>query len=115
MAAVTLAEATGGRFVLGLGVSHPHLADQAARPRLRPAAVAGCASTWTRTGPPSIAGPRPTHDPPPVLVAALRERMTDLAATDADGAFPYLVTPERVAWMRARLDAAAPDAARCWP
>ena len=33
--------------------------------------------------------------------------MTDLAATDADGAFPYLVTPERVAWMRARLDAAA--------
>ena len=44
---------------------------------------------------------------PPVLVAALRERMTDLAATDADGAFPYLVTAERVAWMRARLDAAA--------
>ncbi len=42
-----------------------------------------------------------------MLVAALRERMTDLSATDADGAFPYLVTPERVAWMRARLDAAA--------
>jgi alkanesulfonate monooxygenase SsuD/methylene tetrahydromethanopterin reductase-like flavin-dependent oxidoreductase (luciferase family) len=34
--------------------------------------------------------------------------MTDLSATDADGAFPYLVTAERVAWMRARLDAAAP-------
>ena len=48
---------------------------------------------------PSSGGPRNT--------AALRERMTDLAATDADGAFPYLVTPERVAWMRDRLDAAA--------
>ena len=44
---------------------------------------------------------------PPILLAALRERMLSLSATDADGAFPYLVTPERVAWMRARLDAAA--------
>jgi alkanesulfonate monooxygenase SsuD/methylene tetrahydromethanopterin reductase-like flavin-dependent oxidoreductase (luciferase family) len=52
-------------------------------------------------------GPRTDAGDPPVLVAALRERMTDLAGTDADGAFPYLVTPERVAWMRARLDAAA--------
>jgi len=50
----------------------------------------------------------PLGDTPPVLVAALRERMTDLSATDADGAFPYLVTAERVAWMRARMDAAAP-------
>jgi hypothetical protein len=33
--------------------------------------------------------------------------MTDLAATDADGAFPYLVTAERAAWMRARLDGAS--------
>ena len=28
MAAATLQEATGGRFVLGLGVSHPHLAQR---------------------------------------------------------------------------------------
>ena len=28
MAAETLQEATGGRFVLGLGVSHPHLAQK---------------------------------------------------------------------------------------
>ncbi len=41
-----------------------------------------------------------------MLIAALRERMVDLAATDADGAFPYLVTPERVRWIRERLDAA---------
>jgi probable F420-dependent oxidoreductase len=43
---------------------------------------------------------------PPVLLAALRERMLTLAATDADGAFPYLVTPDRVAWSRGVLDAA---------
>ena len=53
-------------------------------------------------------GPRADGVPePPVLIAALRERMVDLAATDADGALPYLVTAERVAWMRGRLDAAA--------
>src|SRR6266511_1486221 len=28
MAALTLTEATSGRFVLGLGVSHPHLAER---------------------------------------------------------------------------------------
>jgi probable F420-dependent oxidoreductase len=43
---------------------------------------------------------------PLVLVAALRERMLTLAATDADGAFPYLVTSERLAWARGVLDAA---------
>jgi probable F420-dependent oxidoreductase len=46
---------------------------------------------------------------PPVLIAAIRERMLALAATDADGAFPYLVTPERVAWTRGVLDAANPS------
>jgi probable F420-dependent oxidoreductase len=103
MAALTLSEATGGRFVLGLGVSHPHLAAKLRghafeRPmtRMREYLAAYRAAVWR--GPPA--------EEPPVLVAALRERMTDLAATDADGAFPYLVTPERVAWMRERLDAA---------
>ncbi len=104
MAALTLSEATGGRFVLGLGVSHPHLATKLRghafdRPltRMREYLAAYRASIYR--------GPEAPE--PPVLVAARRERMTDLAATDADGAFPYLVTAERVAWMRAHLDAAA--------
>ena len=53
-------------------------------------------------------GPLDEVDPePPILLAALRERMVDLAGSQTAGAFPYLVTPERVRWMRARLDAAA--------
>ena len=109
MSAMTLAEATGGRFALGLGVSHPHLAEKLRGHRFeRPLThmreyLAAYRSAVYR-------GPA-TADAvaePPVLVAALRERMTDLAATDADGAFPYLVTPERVAWMRAQLDSTAP-------
>jgi len=107
MAALTIAEASGGRFVLGLGVSHPHLATKLRghdfeRPlsRMRDYLAAYRAAIYR--------GPLPDGAPePPVLIAALRERMTDLAATDADGALPYLVTPERVAWMRGRLNAAA--------
>lgn len=108
MSAMTLSEATGGRFVLGLGVSHPHLATKLRghtfdRPlaRMREYLAAYRAAIYR--------GPMTDATEPPVLVAALRERMTDLAATDADGAFPYLVTPARVRWMRSRLDAAAPD------
>ena len=107
MAALTVAEASGGRFVLGLGVSHPHLAEKLRGHRFeRPLSrmrdyLAGYRAAVYR-------GPRADGaSEPPVLVAALRERMVELAATDADGALPYLVTAERVAWMRGRLDAAA--------
>ncbi|MEO6579365.1 MAG: LLM class flavin-dependent oxidoreductase [Candidatus Limnocylindria bacterium] len=108
MAARTLAEASAGRFVLGLGVSHPHLAGKLRghrfeRPlsRMRDYLAAYRGAVYH--------GPGASHDAaePPVMIAALREKMTDLAATDADGALPYLVTVERVAWMRQRLDAAA--------
>jgi probable F420-dependent oxidoreductase len=107
MAALTISEASGGRFVLGLGVSHPHLAGklrghQFERPltKMREYLAAYRASIYR--------GPQAEGTPEPlVLVAALRERMIELAATDADGAFPYLVTAARVAWMRGRLDAVA--------
>lgn len=106
MASLTLSEATGGRFVLGLGVSHPHLATKLRghafdRPLARMSEYLAAYRAAIYRGP---AAPEP-----PVLVAALRERMTDLAATDAGGAFPYLVTAGRVRWMRTRLDAAAGD------
>ncbi len=107
MAALTLAEASGGRFVLGLGVSHPHLAEKLRghrfeRPlsRMREYLAAYRAAVYRGPLPPG-------GSEPPVMVAALRERMVDLSATDADGALPYLVTAERVAWMRDRLDAVA--------
>ncbi len=112
MAALTLAEATGGRFVLGLGVSHPHLAGKLRGHRFeRPLTrmrefLAGYRAAVYRG--PMVEG----WTEPTVLVAALRERMLALAATDADGAFPYLVTPERVAWARDVLDAARADDSR---
>lgn len=109
MAAMTLAEASAGRFVLGLGVSHPHLAEKLRGHRFeRPLAFMRDYLAAYRAA--VYRGPLPeAWAEPPLLVAALRQRMTELAATDADGAFPYLVTAEHVAWMRERLDAAAPD------
>jgi probable F420-dependent oxidoreductase len=116
MAALTLAEATGGRFVLGLGVSHPHLAARLRghayeRPltRMREFLAAYRAAVYR--------GPMPAEGEPepPVILAALREKMLTLSATEADGAFPYLVTAERVAWTRDVLDAAAADAGRPRP
>ena len=112
MASLTLSEATGGRFVLGLGVSHPHLAEKLRghrfdRPltRMREFLAAYRAAV--------IRGPaQEGAGEPPVLLAALRPRMTELAATDADGAFPYLVTAEHVADMRRILDAAVPGERR---
>jgi probable F420-dependent oxidoreductase len=107
MAAMTLQEATAGRFVLGLGVSHPHLAERLrghawSAPLTRMRAYLAEYRSATYRGP----MPAPPSEPP-VLIAALRERMLSLAATDADGAFPYLVTPDRVAWSRDVLDRAA--------
>jgi probable F420-dependent oxidoreductase len=106
MATQTLQEATGGRFTLGLGVSHLHLAQKVRghtyeRPltHMREYLAAYRSAIYK--------GPMPEGMPEPlVLVAALRERMLTLAATEADGAFPYLVTTERLAWMRGVLDAA---------
>ena len=109
MAALTLQEATGGRFALGLGVSHPHLAQRLRghtfdRPLTRMREYLEAYRAAVYKGPLADGGPEP-----PILLAALRERMLALSATDADGAFPYLVTPERVAWTRSVLDSAAPD------
>ena len=107
MAAQTLQEATGGRFVLGLGVSHPHLAEKLRghaydRPLTRMREYLAAYRAAIYKGPMAEGA-----GDPPILIAAIRERMLAVAATDADGAFPYLVTPERLAWTRGVLDGAA--------
>ncbi|MEO7118082.1 MAG: LLM class flavin-dependent oxidoreductase [Candidatus Limnocylindrales bacterium] len=111
VAAMTLHEATADRFVLGLGVSHPHLVTKLrGHDYIKPVtAMRDYLADYRRApykGPVAGGATRPE---PPVLLGALRERMVTLAATDAGGAFPYLVTVDRIAWMRGILDAAAPS------
>ena len=106
VAAATLQELSGGRFILGLGVSHPHLAEKVHGHRYdRPLTRMQEYLAAYRSAP--YRGPTYAPDPePPILLAALRARMLELAAAETAGAFPYLVTVDRVRWMRDQLDAA---------
>lgn len=100
-AALTLAEQTGNRFVLGMGVSHAPLVEglrrlDYSRPRaqMRTYLEAMDASPFH--------GREPAH-PPPRLLGALGPRMLELAAELADGAHPYFTTPEHTERARAIL------------
>lgn len=114
-AAMTIHEASGGRFVLGLGVSHPHLVTKLrGHDYDKPVTVMSEYLAAVRAAP--YRGPAaPGAGEAPVLIAALRERMLRLAARAADGAFPYLVGAERLAWMRGIVDDEATRAGRPRP
>lgn len=112
MAAMTLHELSGGRFVLGLGVSHEHLVTKLRgheyeKPLTRMRTTLADYRRLPYKGP-LLAGPDGEPTEPPVFLAALRPRMTRLAATAADGALPWFVPPSRIALMRATLDDDAP-------
>jgi probable F420-dependent oxidoreductase len=107
-AANTLAEQTGGRFVLGLGVSHePMVAGlrklDYSKPltQMRAYLEAMDASPYMAIQP---------AEPPLRLLAALGPKMLELSATAADGAHPYFVTPEHTAEAR---EAIGPDKLLC--
>jgi probable F420-dependent oxidoreductase len=88
-----LGEAYPGRFVLGIGVSHPRLVPGYDRPL--------AAMRDYLDGMDAAAYPAPLPMPPvPRLLAALRPKMLDLAATRAAGAHPYLVPVEHTALAR---------------
>ena len=86
----TLAELSGGRFVLGLGVSHPPMAeahDVPWEPPLRK--MRGYLDALEKT---QVAAPPPAA-PAPIWLAAHGPRMLGLASERADGANTYLMPP----------------------
>jgi probable F420-dependent oxidoreductase len=98
--AAALAEAHPGRFVLGLGVSHgpivTSIGQDYSKPltRMREYLDAMDASRYV-AAPPSAPAPR--------VLAALAPKMLELARDRAQGAHPYLVTPEHTQRARAVL------------
>jgi alkanesulfonate monooxygenase SsuD/methylene tetrahydromethanopterin reductase-like flavin-dependent oxidoreductase (luciferase family) len=78
-AASHLAEVSGGRFVLGLGVSH---APQRARLGVRPGSLLGDTKEYVQALTGLLAQARYA---PPVVLAALRPRMVALALDEASG------------------------------
>ena len=107
-AANTLAEQTGGRFVLGLGVSHgPMVAGLRGLDYSKPLTKMRDYLAAMETQPYRGIAP---EDEPLVLLAALGSKMLELSATAADGAHPYWTTPEHTAMAR---EAIGPDALLC--
>lgn len=100
-AANTLAEFSGDRFILGLGVGHRGtivdvrgLAYDKPLERMRRYLDEMDAAPWS--------GPHIEHRVPRVL-AALGPKMLELARDRADGAHPYWTTPKHTAEARAIL------------
>jgi probable F420-dependent oxidoreductase len=108
--ALTLGELSSGRFVLGLGVSHVSRVEGQRGQTYLPPIPTMRAYLDAYAAAPYLA-PRPVPEPP-VVVAALRRRMLELAATRSDGAFPYFVPVDYVARARETIDRAAIDAGR---
>ncbi|HET7571526.1 MAG TPA: TIGR03620 family F420-dependent LLM class oxidoreductase [Gaiellaceae bacterium] len=101
--ALALAEAHPGRFVLGLGVSHAPLVERIGREYRRPlAAMRTYLSEMDAAGEYRAAAPA---EPAPVVLAALGPLMLELSRDAADGAHPYLTTPEHTRRAREILGA----------
>lgn len=94
----SLNEISGGRLVLGLGVSHSEIVASVrhhdyGKPVATMSRYLEALGKANYIAP--IIKPRPL-----VILAALRERMLGLARDKADGAHPYFVTPEHTARAR---------------
>lgn len=96
-----LNEQSGGRFLLGLGVSHvPIVSGVRGHTYSKPVATMRAYLEAMRAAP--YQAPAPAAQPKTVL-AALGPQMLKLAAEAADGAHPYCVTPEHTAQARTIL------------
>lgn len=107
-AANALAEQTGGRFLLGLGVSHqPMVSGMRGLPYDKPLSTMRTYLEQMDASP--YLAPAPDA-PAPRLLAALGPKMLELAASNADGAHPYWTTPDHTKIAR---DILGPDKLLC--
>lgn len=94
----TVAEQSGGRFILGIGVSHaPLVTGMRGLEYGKPVSTMREYLKSMRAAPYSGA---PPGEGPPVVLAALGPKMLELAGEETDGAHPYWTTPEHTAQAR---------------
>jgi probable F420-dependent oxidoreductase len=94
----TVAEQSGGRFLLGLGVSHAPMVEGVRGHAYGPP-VASMRAYLERMRAAPYMAPAPA-EPPPIVLAALGPKMLALAAELTQGAHPYNVNPEHTARAR---------------
>ena len=97
----TLARLSGGRFVLGLGVTHAHTVEQI-RGHVFGKPVPTMRAYLDAMDRVAAQAPQ-VDEPPPTVLAALGPLMLRLAAQRTAGALPYNVTPEHTARARKAL------------
>ena len=91
-----LAEAWDGRFVLGVGIGHASMVQRYRRPyETMREYLAGMHAAQYGAPPPAA--------PVPWLLAALRPRMLELAASQTQGSHPYFVPVEHTVAARSAL------------
>jgi probable F420-dependent oxidoreductase len=100
-ASKTVAEASAGRFLLGIGVSHrPLVVNLRGHSYDKP-------YSYMKEYLPKMKGalyraPQPTQEVP-VVLAALHPKMLQLAASEANGTHTYFVPPEHTSKARAAI------------
>lgn len=99
----TLHEASGGRFLLGLGVSHAVFVEGSRKLEYRTPYSDMVAYLAAMAEAPFTAVA--AADEPPTVLAALGPKMLRLAATAADGAHPYFSPVEHTAFARDTMGA----------
>src|SRR3989442_12494111 len=107
--AALIADATDGRFVLGLGVSHPPVnkalgIDMGDAPSALRRYVTAVRSWLKGEGPATHLPQRPAARPVPLYVAAVSSRTVELASELADGIMPFLWSADRVKKSKTRID-----------
>ncbi len=97
----SLSAAFDDRFILGLGVSHKPLVEETRGHEYSKPVAAMSNYLDAIESAPMFAPEGSTRAPR--LIAALGPKMLELAATKADGAMPYLVTPEHTEFARTTM------------
>ncbi|MGK0224347.1 MAG: putative F420-dependent oxidoreductase [Limisphaerales bacterium] len=104
----SLAEQSGGRFLLGMGVSHKPLVE-GVRGLKYGAPVATMREYLGKMQAAPYSGIAPAEEPKTVI-AALGPKMLELAASECAGAHPYFSSPDHTRFAR---DIMGPDALLC--
>ena len=98
----TLAELSGGRFVLGLGVSHPPMAEMHGLPWIPPyTKMRDYLDAMDAT---TVASPAPA-EPAPIWIAANGPKLLGLVGERLDGANTYLLPPAHTTMARELIGA----------
>src|SRR6202166_1029772 len=96
-----VAEQSGGRFILGIGVSHAPLVS-GLRGHNYDKPYTYMKEYLAKTKGALYRAPAP-KEPVPILLAALHPKMLALSATEANGTHTYFVPPEHTAKARAQI------------